>query len=141
MSSSLIKFEKLIEFIEEQNLWYDFIDQGKLNINKLSIESSIARSVFYHNKKVSLRREKLINELLERGIVSPVSSKDVNPNKDSDKHPKRDKTGREVSRLKEELRKLQNQHATLKAQLDDERAKNHQLLLQQSALSLGRYRR
>lgn len=141
VSQSLIKFEQTIEFIDEQNLWYDFIDKGTLNVNKLATESSIARSVFYHNPKVSARRKLLISELVERGIIDTSSKQEDNDEEKIVTAPKRDTSSREISRLKEDVRKLQNQIATLKAQLKEERAKNSQLQQQQLALSSGRYLR
>lgn len=141
VSQSLIKFEQTIEFIDEQNLWYDFIDKGALNVNKLATESSIARSVFYHNPKVSARRKLLISELVERGIIDTSPKQDDNETEKVVTAPKRDNSSCEISRLKEDVRKLQNQVATLRAQLKEEKAKNGQLQQQQLALSSGRFLR
>lgn len=127
--SALVKFEKLFEFIDEQNMWLEFIDSNLLNVSKLAVEAEVCRSVPYQNQKVNELIIDRAQDLLERQLIDylPFQPKKKKEKGQSDKLPMRDISGKEIAKLKDDLRRLQNKVASLKIDLKSERTKKQQL--------------
>ena len=121
---ALISVDKFLSFVsmQEDTDWHEYCDNGALNLRLIATECDISRSTFYSNQHIKGEVIKVAKDLLNKNIIDRL------PYLEEGKATKpaslmRDRTNKEIAKLQEENRKLQNKVSELKGELDDKRNK------------------
>ena len=121
---ALISVDKFLSFVsmQEGGDWHEYCDNGALNLMLIAAECDISRSTFYCNEHIKKEVMKVALALLDNGVIDrlPYEKEEKTPDQAA---PRRDRTNKEMAKLQEENRRLQNKVSELKSELDDKKKK------------------
>lgn len=119
--------DKFLDFIAslQKKDWHEYCHNGRLNLSMIADECGISRSTINNNVLVKAEVLSIATKLYEEGIIEslPYQAKDKKINSVSPFH---ERTNKEMAKLHEENRKLQNKVSELQASLADMKAKLNQ---------------
>jgi uncharacterized protein YlxW (UPF0749 family) len=107
--------------MQTDNDWHEYCDNGALNLKLIATECDLSRSAVYQNGHLKKEIKRVAIELFNNSIIDRLPYEEKASSSVSSTI-KRDRSNREIGKLHEENRKLQNKVSELQAGLRD--AKN-----------------